>query len=106
MSIPFILLQASSGGGMAQLVIFGAMMLVFWFFLIRPQSKRQREQMEFVNKIDKGDEVVTHSGIIGRISKIEGAAVTLEVGKVSLLVTKSSISKEMTDGYFADKNKV
>lgn len=99
------LLQASGGGGTVQLVFFGAMMLIFWFFLIRPQAKRQREQADFVNKVDKGDEVVTASGIIGRINKIEDNTVTLEVGKVFLMVTKGSISKEMTDAHFTNKAK-
>lgn len=94
------LLQAASGGGTVQLLFFGAMMLIFWFFLIRPQAKRQREQADFINKIDKGDEVVTASGIIGRINKIEDNTITLEVGKVFLMVTKASISKEMTDAHF------
>ncbi len=71
---------------------------VFYFFLIRPQSKVRKEQDNFVNDLEKGKEVVTASGIIGRINKIEDNIVTLQVDtKTFIRITKSAISKEMTD---------
>ncbi len=95
----FILLQAG-GGGMAQfgnlffiLAIFG----VFYFFLIRPQQKKQKEQTNFTDNLEKGMEVVTASGIIGKINKIEDPFVTLQVDtKTFIKFTKNAISKEMT----------
>ncbi len=94
----FILLQAGAGGGMSSLIMFGLMMVIFWLFIIRPQAKRQREQKSFIDALEKGTEVVTSSGIIGRINKIEGDIVTLEVSKqIFMRFTKSAISKEMTD---------
>lgn len=97
-----ILLQAGgSGSGMAQLIFFGAMLAIFWLFMIRPQAKRQREQNSFSTSLQKGDEVVTASGIIGKINKLEDNVVVLEVGgKTFIPVTRSSINKEMTDAYF------
>ena len=71
MDFSVILLQAASGGGMVQLIFFGAMLLIFWLFLIRPQAKRQREQADFMKNLAKGDQVVLASGIIGKINKIE-----------------------------------
>ncbi|RME94380.1 MAG: preprotein translocase subunit YajC [Bacteroidetes bacterium] len=102
-----LLLQAApEGGGMIQLIFFGAMLLIFWFFLIRPQAKRQREQVNFAKEIKKGDEVVTASGIIGKVNKIEGDIVTLEVGnKLFIPVVRSAISKEMTDAFFKSADK-
>ena len=102
MDYSVLLLQAASGGGMMQLIFFGAMLLIFWLFLIRPQAKRQREQTDFMKSLAKGDQVVTASGIIGKINKIEDNTVTLEVGKVFLPVTRNSISKEMTDAFFTE----
>ena len=79
-------------------LLLGAMMAVFWLFIIRPQSKKQKEQSSFVSDLEKGDQVVTASGILGKITKIEEEIITLEVSsRVYLRVTKNAISKEMTD---------
>lgn len=93
------LLQASGGGSSlmnwAPLIL---MFIVIWFFFIRPQAKKQKEQAKFIQEIEKGDEVVTSSGIVGRISKLEDHFVSLQVDpKTFLKVTRASISKEMTD---------
>ncbi len=78
-----------------------AIIAVMYFFMIRPQVKRQKEQTAFSTKLDKGQEVVTASGIIGRINKIEGEIVTLEVDtKTYIRFSKSAISKEMTEQLF------
>lgn len=93
---------------MYNLVFIGAMILIFWLFLIRPQQKRQKEQKAFMDSLQKGDEVVTASGIIGRINKIEDNVITLEVAsKTYIRITRSAVSKEMTDSFTAsdDKNK-
>lgn len=104
MQFSFLLLQ--SGGGTAQLLFFAAMFLIFWLFLIRPQTKRQKEQRKFQDALEKGDEVVTTSGILGKITKMEDNIVTIEVGsKVYLRITKSSISKEMTDAVYNSGDK-
>jgi preprotein translocase subunit YajC len=106
MSFSVLLLQAAAGGSNAiQLMFFAAMGIIFWLFLIRPQAKRQREQTDFIKNLAKGDEVVTASGIIGKINKIEGATITLEAGKVFIPITRNAISKEMTDAYFSSENK-
>ena len=76
------------------------LMFVVIFFFIRPQAKKQKEQAKFLEALDKGEEVVTNSGIIGRINKIEGSIVTLAVSDKNFIrITKGSISKEMTEAY-------
>ncbi len=96
-----IILQAAADPGTLNFVFLGAMLLVFWLFLIRPQAKKQKEQRKFVDDLQKGDQVVTASGILGKITKIEEAIITLEVGtKVYLRVTKNMVSKELTDAIF------
>jgi len=99
-----IFLQAFDTGS---LLFLGAMILVFWLFLIRPQAKRQKEQRSFMDSLQKGDDIVTSSGFLGRINKIEGEIVTIELGNKSYVrITKNSISKEMTDAVYAGgKNK-
>ena len=92
-----ILLQ-SGGAGTMNIVFMVAIFAVFYFFLIRPQAKKQKEQNKFQEQLEKGSEVITASGIVGKINKIEGNFVTLQVDtKTFLKVTKSAISKEMTE---------
>ena len=93
----FILQSSGGGAGMMNLVMIGAMFIVIWFFFLRPQAKKQKEQTKFMDQIAKGDRVATSSGIVGRINKIDGAIVTLETGKTFITVTKGSISREMTE---------
>jgi len=100
-----LLLQAGNAG-MLNLVFIGAMIAIFWLFLIRPQQKRQKEQKAFTEEMQKGDEVVTASGIIGRINKIEDNIVSLEVAnKTYIRVTRNSISKEMTESFSSEDDK-
>lgn len=92
-----ILLQMADGG-MMNIIFMVAIFAVFYFFLIRPQAKKQKEQTKFVDQLEKGDEVITASGIVGRINKIEGNFVTLQVDqKTFLKITKSAVSKEMSE---------
>ncbi len=97
----FFILQASGAGGLIGYMPLILMALVIYFFFIRPQSKKQKEQNIFVTSMEKGDEVVTGSGIVGKISKIEDRTVTIQVdSKTFLKVVKGSVSKEMTDSVF------
>ncbi|MCB0547792.1 MAG: preprotein translocase subunit YajC [Phaeodactylibacter sp.] len=104
-SFDLLLLQAGNAG-MYNLIFIGAMILIFWLFLIRPQQKRQKEQKTFMDGMQKGDEVVTASGIIGRINKIEDNIVTLEVAnKTYIRIIRSAVSKEMTDSFVTPDDK-
>ena len=93
-------LQAATPSLLTSLWPLLLMFVVIFFFFIRPQAKKQKEQVKFLEALDKGDEVVTASGLIGRINKIEGSIVTLVIGeKTFIRVTKGSISKEMTEAF-------
>lgn len=99
-----IYLQAQQGGGMAQILFFVSMGLIMYFFFFRPSMKRQKEQNTFTQEMKKGDEVVTGSGMIGKISKIEDDCIHLQLGeKTFIKVIKGAISKEMTAGYHKGK---
>jgi preprotein translocase subunit YajC len=74
------------------------MFVVIYFFMIRPQAKKTKEQNNFIKGLDKGDEVVLSSGIAGKITKLEDDFVQVQVDtKTYLRVAKSSVSKEMSD---------
>ncbi len=92
-----ILLQSTSGSGMLNLVMIAGIFLVMYFFMIRPQSKRQKEQQAFTDALKKDDKVVTAAGIHGKIMAINGSIVTLEVSKgVHLKIEKDFVSKELS----------
>lgn len=94
----FYLLAADpKNGGSVQLVMMGAIMLVFWLFMIRPQAKKAKQQKQFMNDLKKGDKVVTIAGIHGTINKIndDNATMQLEVSPGSYIkVEKQAISLE------------
>ena len=72
--------------------------VVFWFFILRPQMKKQKEQTKFAEQLAKGQDVATSSGILGRIVRIDGEIVHLEIAtKTIIKVTKGAISRELTD---------
>ena len=72
---------APPGGGFEQLFFIGVMIVVFYFLLIRPQKKRADKHKEMVKQLSAGDQVITNSGIFGKISAIDDTSVTLEVAK-------------------------
>ena len=91
-----ILAQAAGGsqGMIYQVVMWVGIIGVFYFFMIRPQQKKQKEQKELLNNLKKGDQVVTIGGIHARVYTVEEATVTLELDKgVKLTVEKSDISR-------------
>lgn len=92
-----LFLQAS-GSPLTGLLPMFLMLGVIVVFMVLPQRKKAKEQKTFEEALAKGNEVVTASGMLGRIDKIEGAIVTLNVGnKTYIRVTKNSISKGLTD---------
>lgn len=92
--------QGGLGGGSGQLIFLGLMVLVFWFFMIRPQAKKAKQQKTFISDLKKGDKVVTIAGIHGTINKVnEDSTISLEVSPGSYLkIEKSTISMEMSAG--------
>ncbi len=66
-------------GGMAIVVQFLLLGLVFWLFIIRPQSKRMKEHKAKINAVKKGDQVVTGGGLVGKVTKVEDAFVEVEL---------------------------
>ncbi len=94
-----VLLQAT-GGGILNLLMFPVLLIIMYFFFIRPQQKRQKAQQKFQAEIKKGDEIVTMSGIIGRVNKIENDIISLQIDTKSYInVVKSALSKDMTESY-------
>lgn len=72
--------------------LMGGIILFMWLFVFRPQSKRAKEQKEFLSSLTPGIEVITAGGIIGVIVEVKENIVSLNVGNSTVRVVKSSIS--------------
>ncbi len=99
MQLLSIFLQATSPmGGNGTLYIMGAMIIVFYFFMIRPQAKKAKKQKEFINNLQKGDKIVTIAGIHGKVNKVsDDSTLELEVSPGSYIkIERSAISMEWT----------
>lgn len=80
------------------ILMFGAIILVMWLFMIRPQRKQQKEMQEFRNALKKGDKVVTVGGIYGEIVEVNEKTVLIRVdGDVKLRVDKQGLVKDYSD---------
>lgn len=99
-----VLLQVPGGGaGTMNLIFIGGILLVFYFFMIRPQQKKQKDQKKFIGAIQKGDTVVTLGGIHGKITSMDDNTVTLEVDRgARIKMEKSSLSLEASKQYSSD----
>jgi len=92
-----ILLQASTQSPTSMMFILGAMILVFWLFMIRPQAKKAKQAKEFQQNLQKGAKVVTIAGIHGTINKVndDNTTIMLETSPGSYIkIEKSAISQE------------
>ena len=86
--------QNAQGGGMGMLLMMVAIFAIMWFFMIRPQQKRQKEIRNFQNALQEGSKVVTGGGIYGTVKRIDLAAntVELEIARgVVITVDKTSL---------------
>ena len=96
--------QAAPGGTSGTLMSVLPLVLifvVFYFLLIRPQTKRAKEHREMVAKLAAGDEIVTNGGLLGRIGEVDDNFVTLEVARnVSVRVQKFQVAQLMPKGTF------
>ena len=94
--------QAAPAGGDAGLMSFLPIILMFvllYFLMIRPQMKRAKEQKAMIEALQKGDEVVTAGGIVGRITKLTDQYVTVEVApNTELVVQRSAVQVPLPKG--------
>ena len=86
-----ILLQAESQGS-AQLLFFGLIFVVMYFFMIRPQVKRQKNENKFRSELKKGDSIITIGGIHGKVIEVKDHSVIIENYGIKMKVEKSAIS--------------
>jgi preprotein translocase subunit YajC len=95
--------QAAGGAGgqslMQAMLLPALLLVVFYFLLIRPQSKRAKEQREMLSKIVAGDEIATTGGILGKVTEVGDQFLTLEIASgVSVKLQKFQVSLVLPKG--------
>ncbi len=90
---------ADPTGGFMQLLPMILMFVVLWFLMIRPQMRKAKEHRALIEALQKGDEIVTGGGLVGRITKIGEAYVTLEISEgTEVVVQKPAIGMVLPKG--------
>jgi len=95
-----ILLQfGGDGGGVLDFLPLILIVIVFYFFMIRPQAKKAKEAKQFREALGKGDKVITVGGLYGKIVEVKEQYVVLQIANgVEVKVSKSAVSPELTTG--------
>ena len=108
MTLLNILLQAQpAGGGMGSIIMIVALIAIFYFFMIRPQSKKQKEIRKFRESLKNGDKVITAGGIYGKIKEVSDKSntVILEISDgVKIRIDKGSIYQTVRDAAESQAN--
>src|ERR1035437_9911061 len=95
-----ILLQtgaSGAGGGASTLIMIGLMVIVFYFFMIRPQMKKAKTEKQFKETVQKGDKIITIGGVHGKILEVNDKTFIIEVeGGNRLKIEKTAISMDAT----------
>ncbi len=90
--------QATGLSGLVQYAPFIIIFVFMYFFVMRPQMKKQKEQQKLISSLAKGDEVITTGGILGSIKKVNDTYVVLEVGNAEIKCQKNAITHVLPKG--------
>ena len=103
MNLLYVLLMApqqgdsGKGGSFSMIFMFALIFIVLYFFMIRPQSKKAKEQRAFKEQVKKGDKVVTLGGLHGKVAELKEKTIILEIApNVKITVEREAISMEST----------
>ena len=98
-NIVLVAQAAGQGSGMSMIIMMVAIFAIMWFFMIKPQQKKQKEIQKFQNELTEGTEVVTGGGIHGVVTSIDLAKNTVDIKiarDVVVTVEKTSVYKDMS----------
>ncbi|ASK30794.1 preprotein translocase subunit YajC [Chryseobacterium sp. T16E-39] len=100
-----IFLQAQPAGGSSSmmLIMMGVMFVGFYFLMIRPQMRKQKQEKTFQENLKVGSRVVLTSGLHGRIAQIQDDGFVIETLSGKLKFEKAAVSREFTDNRFGEK---
>lgn len=95
----------STGSAFTPLIFLFTFMILVYFMSIRPQQKRAKELQDMMNNLEKGDEVIAASGILGKVKEIKGDYVAIEVSEnITFKLQKNAISNTLPKGTIASIN--
>ncbi len=90
---------APQGAGFLNILLLGGLFLFMYFMIIRPQRKRQKEHQSLVDGLAKGDEVVLSSGMVGKITEVDEAYISVQASdNVELKFQKASVHAVLPKG--------
>lgn len=90
---------APQGSGMSSLIMMVAIFAIFYFLMIRPQQKKQKELKALIDGLQKGDEVLTAGGILGRITALDEQYVELDIANnVNIKMQRNSVVNVLPKG--------
>ena len=99
--LDFLSAGAAAGGqsGWISMLPLVGMVLIFWFLIIRPQMKRQKQHRAKVEAMKKGDQVVTGGGLVGKVLKVDDNYVEIELAQnVRVKAVKQTVSDVLSSG--------
>ena len=95
----------TTGSAFTPLIFLFAFMILLYFMSVRPQQKRAKELQNMMNSLEKGDEVIAASGILGKVKEIKGDYVAIEVSdNITFKLHKNAISNTLPKGTIASIN--
>ncbi|WP_163647751.1 preprotein translocase subunit YajC [Modicisalibacter sp. 'Wilcox'] len=90
---------AAAGGGIAQIALLVGFVLIFYFLLWRPQSKRAKEHKKLISNLANGDEIVIGGGLVGRVTKVHEEFLTMEIAEgTEVNVQKNAVAAVLPKG--------
>ena len=84
------------GGMMPTLIMFAAIILVFYFLMIRPQKKRQKEHQNMLESLQQGDKVITTTGMHGIIDQVNDRTIVIKVDSVKFTFEKTAVASKVS----------
>jgi len=104
---PILAQAAQDGGGMIQtIILFGLIFVIFYFMIIRPQQKKQKERQKMLDALEKGDKILTAGGIYGTVIGIEDKTVLVQIAdNVKVKVDRGSVGSVLRDAKPEEKTK-
>ena len=97
MNLAFVYLQSQTGGDYSFIIMMIVIFAIMYFFMIRPQNKKQKEIQNFRNNLQVGQDVISAGGIYGKVKAIEGNVIVLEIASgVKIRIDKNSIYADAT----------
>jgi preprotein translocase subunit YajC len=90
--------QGGDGSMVSTLIMFGAIFAIFYFMIIRPQQKKQKEREALLSSVKKGDKIITASGIHGSVAGLDDTTVLIDIGNnTKIKMERSAIGQVVSN---------